>query len=230
MGYCSRSQARSLIEKGRVSVNDLVVRDPLVWVDTNRDQITVDGQQVSSAAKVYLVLNKPRGLVTTASDEQGRETVYSCLKDPSLPYVSPVGRLDKASEGLLLFTNDSRWAAKILDPATHLAKTYHVQINCMIDDCLMEQIRAGVMYEGTMLTVKKVRLLRQGQRNSWLEMVLDQGKNRHLRNMMLVLEVNVLRLMRVAIGPLVLGQLRKGEYRHLTAEERDELVSSDNPG
>jgi 23S rRNA pseudouridine2605 synthase len=199
-------------------------------VNLRDNRITVDGRQVAAAARVYLMLNKPRGLVTTASDEQGRETVYSCLEDASLPYVSAVGRLDKASEGILLFTNDSRWAAAILDPAAGLDKIYHVQIDCLADDQLLQRIGVGVMFKGTRLTVKKVRLLRQGQRNSWLEIVLDEGKNRHIRNMMLALETNVLRLVRVAIGPLVLGQLGKGEYRHLTTEERDELTSSDGSG
>ncbi len=172
---------------------------------------------------MYLMLNKPRGLVTTTSDERGRKTVYQCLTDSSLPWVSPVGRLDKASEGLLLFTNDTQWSARILDPATHLDKTYHAQINCVADDHLLEQMRDGVEDAGETLRAKSVRLLRHGRRNSWLEIVLDEGKNRHIRRMLDVLDVSVLRLMRVSIGSLELGELKKGEYRHLTAVERDAL-------
>ena len=206
-----------------MQVNGAVQRAPSLRVDVRRDRITVDGQRVTAAAKVYLMLNKPRGLMTTTSDERGRETVYQCLTDPSLPWVSPVGRLDKASEGLLLFTNDTQWAASILAPATHLDKTYHAQINCVADDHLLEQMRNGVVDAGETLRAKSVRLLRHGRRNSWLEIVLDEGKNRHIRRMLEALDVSVLRLMRVSIGPLELGELKKGEYRHLTVAERDAL-------
>ena len=223
LGYCSRTQAQALIRAGRVQVNGTVQRAPSLRVDVRRDRITVDGQRVTAADKVYLMLNKPRGLVTTAADERGRETVYRCLTDPSLPWVSPVGRLDKASEGLLLFTNDTQWAARILDPAARLDKIYHVQINRVADDHLLQQIQNGVVDAGECLRAKSVRLLRHGRRNSWLEIVLDEGKNRHIRRMLDSLGVSVLRLVRVSIGPLELGDLKKGEYRHLTMAERDAL-------
>ena len=221
LGCCSRTQAQTLIRAGRVQVNGAVQGAPSLRVDARRDRITVDGQRVTAAAKVYLMLNKPRGLVTTTTDERGRETVYHCLTDSSLPWVSPVGRLDKASEGLLLFTNDTQWAARILDPATHLDKTYHVQINCVADDHLREQMRNGVVNAGETLRATGVRLLRHGTRNSWLEIVLDEGKNRHIRRMLEALDVSVLRLVRISIGPLELGELKKSEYRHLTVAERD---------
>ena len=230
LGYCSRTQAQALLRAGRVQVNGAVQRAPSLRVDVRRDRITVDGQQVTAATKVYLMLNKPRGLVTTTSDERGRETVYHCLTDSSLPWVSPVGRLDKASEGLLLFTNDTHWAAQILDPATHLDKTYHVQINCVADEPLLEQLRAGVVDARETLRAKSVRVLRHGRRNSWLEIVLDEGKNRHIRRMLDALDVGVLRLVRVSIGPLELGELKKGEYRHLTAAERDAVLNGTGCG
>ena len=223
LGYCSRTQAQALIRAGRVQVNGTAQRAPSLRVDVRRDRITVDGQRVTAAAKVYLMLNKPRGLITTTSDERGRETVYRCLTDSSLPWVSPVGRLDKASEGLLLFTNDTQWAARILDPATHLDKTYHAQINRVADDHLLQQMRNGVIDAGESLRVKGVRLLRHGRRNSWFEIVLDEGKNRHIRRMLEALDVSALRLVRVSVGPLELGELKKGEYRHLTVAERDAL-------
>jgi 23S rRNA pseudouridine2605 synthase len=133
--------------------------------------------------------------------------------------------LDKASEGLLLFTNDTRWAAQITNPASHLDKTYHVQIGCLADSVLIGRLKQGLQEAGDFLAVKQARLLRQGTRNSWLEIVLDEGKNRHIRRLLEGLNVSVLRLVRTAIGPLELGNLSKGEFRCLTDRERAELKS-----
>ena len=225
LGYCSRSRAFALIHAGRVLVNGRVQRDAEARVHPGQDRLVVDGQPVHSPARVYLMLNKPRGLVTTAADEHQRETVFQCLQDPALPRLCPVGRLDKASEGLLLFTNDSAWAARITAPETHLDKTYHVQIDCLADDALLARLRTGARSEeGDWLAVKRAGVLRHGTRNSWLEIVLDEGKNRHLRRLLAALGVAVLRLVRVAIGPLELGPLAKGAYRHLTPQEARALA------
>src|SRR6202521_2182103 len=143
LGYCSRSEATELIRSGHVRLNGATRRDPETPVRVERDRIEVDHRIVGAEAKVYLMLNKPRGVVTTASDEKGRETVYSCL-DERLPWVGPVGRLDKASEGLLLLTNDSEWAARISDPNTHLDKTYHVQVGVVADENLAAALVQGV--------------------------------------------------------------------------------------
>ncbi len=164
------------------------------------------------------MLNKPRGVVTTASDEKGRETVYSLLGE-SLPWVGPVGRLDKASEGLLLLTNDSQWAARISDPDSHLDKTYHVQVSALADETLAGKLIRGVLAGGELLRAKRARILRSGEKNTWLEIVLDEGKNRQIRRIFEELGIEVLRLIRVQIGPLVLGQLAKCKFRALTAEE-----------
>ena len=170
------------------------------------------------------MLNKPRGLVTTASDEKGRETVYSCLRKEKFPWLAPVGRLDKASEGLLLFTNDSRWGANILDPQSHLEKSYHVQIDRVADENLIRQITRGVKTEdGDFLSVKRAKILRRGVRTCWLEIILDEGKNRHIRRLFSALEIKVLRLMRVAIGLLQLGTLNKGAYRRLAKHEIESM-------
>jgi 23S rRNA pseudouridine2605 synthase len=219
-GYCSRAQAAGLIRAGKVRVNGEVRRDPETPVHIAKDRIEVDGQQLKAAAKIYLVLNKPRGIVTTASDEKGRDTVYSLLGE-DLPWVAPVGRLDKASEGLLLLTNDSEWAARVTAPETHLDKTYHVQIGKITDEALLETLKAGIRTkEGETLKVNRASLLRQGERNSWLEIILDEGKNRHIRRMLESLGTEVLRLIRVAIGPLALGELAKGGVRALSGEEK----------
>jgi 23S rRNA pseudouridine2605 synthase len=223
LGYCSRSEAFDLIQAGRVRLNGATRRDPEAHVRLENARIEVDGQPVASAAQVYLMLNKPRGTVTTASDDKGRQTVYAFL-DSALPWLAPVGRLDKASEGLLLLTNDSEWAAQVLSPTSHLNKTYHVQIGRVADTTLLEAIGKGVRTEGgDFLRVSRVGILRGGERNTWLEIVLDEGKNRHIRRMLASLGVPVLRLVRVAIGPLLLGQLAKGRVRRLTHEEKQAL-------
>src|SRR3979411_1454989 len=154
MGYCSRSQAAALIRAGRVTLNQRLTRDPEKPVRMGVDRIAVDDTLVEEHSKIYLMMNKPRGVVATASDEKGRKTVYDLL-DPALPWVGPVGRLDKASEGLLLLTNDSEWAAKITDPVSHLDKKYHVQVNCIADVALLAKIsREGELARRGMLEAK----------------------------------------------------------------------------
>jgi 23S rRNA pseudouridine2605 synthase len=231
LGYCSRSQAAELIRSGRVSLNGNARRDPETPVSPQQDRIAVDGQSIEAIEKIYLMMNKPRGIVTTASDEKGRDTVYGVLSKAArssatlatkvLPWLAPVGRLDKASEGLLLLTNDSEWSARVAAPETHLEKTYHVQIARVADDSLVQSLARGVNAEdGEMLRAKRACLLRAGQKNCWLEIVLDEGKNRQIRRMLEVLNAEVLRLVRVAIGPLRLGDLAKGGSRLLTKNEK----------
>ncbi len=224
LGYCSRSQAAELIRAGRVRLNHTVRRNPEHPVHMGRDRVTVDGHPLAPEKRVYLIMNKPRGLVTTASDERGRETVYSLLEKIGLstPWVAPVGRLDKASEGLLLLTNDSEWGARIAAPETHLEKTYHVQIGTVADEELIRQLQSGVT-DDALLRARGVRLLRSGEKNCWLEIILDEGKNRQIRRMMEVFGIEVLRLVRVAIGPLELGTLPKGTVRELTTDEKHTL-------
>jgi 23S rRNA pseudouridine2605 synthase len=223
LGYCSRSRAAELIISGRVKWNGVIRRDPETPVHLGKDRIEIDGQPLARASEIYLALNKPRGVVTTTSDEKGRETVYSLLPE-NLSWLAPAGRLDKASEGLLLLTNDSEWAARITAPETHLNKTYHVQIGAIADEALLQKLRNGIRAsDGEFLCVKDVRVLRSGEQNSWVEIVLDEGKNRHIRRMLEALKIEVLRLVRVAIGPLALGALPKGATRSLSHEEKQAL-------
>jgi 23S rRNA pseudouridine2605 synthase len=223
LGYCSRSQAAELIHAGRVKLNGAMRRDPETPVQLRKDRIEIDGKPAARSEMIYLVLNKPRGVVTTASDEKGRETVYAYLPE-GLPWVAPVGRLDKASEGLLMMTNDSEWAARITAPQTHLGKTYHVQIGAVADEKLLEDLRSGIRAsDGELLRAKRVSIVRQGERNSWIEIVLEEGKNRQIRRMLEHFGIEVLRLVRVAIGPLELGELAKGATRSLSMEEKQAL-------
>ncbi|SMD19597.1 pseudouridine synthase [Rhizobium sp. RU36D] len=223
LGFCSRSQAEALVLAGRVAVGGRVTTSLETWVDLETDTITVDGTPVVAEALVYLMLNKPRGLVTTRHDPEGRPTVFDCLEGYSNAHISPVGRLDKASEGLLLFTNDTQFAQALLDPETHVAKTYHVQIDRLADDALIAALRAGVVHDGDRLSARSVRLLREGEKNAWLEIVLDEGKNRQIRRMLDANGVDCLRLVRVAIGDVTLGELDKGTVRPLTPSELESL-------
>ena len=226
LGYCSRSQAAELIRAGHIRLNSKLARDPETPVRPGHDKIEVDGRAIERERKVYLVMNKPRGLVTTAADEKGRETVYSILHQSgeNLPWVAPLGRLDKASEGLLLLTNDSEWAARVAAPETHLEKTYHVQIGTVSDEKFIFTMTRGVRTrEGDVLTATRCNLLRSGEKNCWLEITLDEGKNRQIRRMIEALGVEVLRLVRVAIGSLELGTLAKGTYRHLRPDEKQSI-------
>ncbi len=230
LGYCSRSQAAKLIRDGRVRLNGTAPRDPETPVRLGTDRIEIDAAPVNQEARIYLLVNKPRGFVTTASDEKGRDTVYALLPS-GLPWIAPVGRLDKASEGLLLLTNDSEWAARITAPDTHLDKTYHVQIQGTCSEDVLDSMARGVRTkEGEVLRAKSARILRQGNRNTWLAVVLDEGKNRQIRRVLEHFGVPVLRLVRVSIGPLVLDELRKGSCRSLSSEEKKALDVAMRPG
>src|ERR1700682_4503675 len=193
LAYCARSRAAELIAAGRVKLNGAVRRDPETPVHIGKDRIEIDGQPLESSSKIDLAINKPRGVVTTASDEKDRETVYAYLPE-GLSWIAPIGRLDKASEGWLLLTNDAEWAARITSPETHLDKTYHVKISAIADEALLQTLRNGICAsDGEFLRVKNVRMLRQGERHSWLEIVLDEGKNRHIRRMIEDLKREMLR-------------------------------------
>lgn len=219
LGYCSRTEAERLILDGRVRVDGKLARNPSLRLDMGRAGIAVDGEPVSAEQRVYLMLNKPRGMVTTRQDPDGRATVYACLDGLDLPFLAPVGRLDKASEGLLLFSNDTRWAQTILDPASGVEKTYHVQIDTVPDEAMLARLRAGATDGEERLTTRAATLLRHGRRNAWVEMVIDEGRNRQIRRIVEAAGANVLRLVRVGIGALALGELEKGAARPLRPEE-----------
>lgn len=222
LGLCSRSEGERLVRSGRVRVDGKVVRDIAFRVVPERVRIAIDETTAERAAPVYLALNKPRGVVTTRRDPQGRPTVYDALADAELTFVGPVGRLDQASEGLLLLTNDTQWAARLSDPALQVTKTYHVQVRGAPDEARLATLAAGIddAESGEQLSAVDVSLLRVGSRSSfWLSIVLDEGKNRQIRRMLSAVGWETMRLVRVAIGPLALGELAKGAWRHLTPDE-----------
>ena len=228
LGYCSRQHAAQLIRQGKVRLNGSIPKNPETPVRLGTDRIEVQGQSLKPAEKIYLMLNKPRGIITSVADEKGRDTVYSLLP-PDQTWLAPVGRLDKGSEGLLLLTNDSQWNARVTDPETHLDKTYHVQINAIADSRLIESLERGVKTERSeILRCKRASLLRTGEKNSWLEITLDEGKNRQIRRILEALGLEVLRLIRVSIGSLQLGDLPKSAHRPLTPAELTSINRSMN--
>jgi 23S rRNA pseudouridine2605 synthase len=220
LGYCSRSEAEAFVTAGRVTVNGQSVRNPSARVDPARDRIAVDGERVRAARRVYLALHKPIGLVTTASDELERPTVYMLLEGLDLPRVAPVGRLDIDSEGLLLFTNDTRWSQRVLDPEGKVDKIYHVQVAGTVDDALLARLGDDISDErGPVPGAKSARYLKKERRTTWIEIVLDEGRNRQIRRLLEAQGLELRRLVRVAIGPVQLGELGIGQSRTLTPEE-----------
>ena len=225
-GLCSRTEAARWISEGRVTVDGRTINNPEFPIIDGRHVVRVDGQPLDAPRRLHIVLNKPRGLVTTAQDEQGRDTVYRCFDGAGLPWLAPVGRLDKASEGLLLFSNDPQWAARLTDPSTGPDKTYHVQIDAIPDAAQLAALCSGVDDDGEFLRARQARLLRSGDKTAWLEVVLEEGRNRHIRRLLAAFDINVLRLVRVGIGRLPLGTLAKGAWRELEPHELDLLTAT----
>lgn len=223
LGWCSRAEAHVLVSAGRVSVDGRVVTDPSFRVDMRRARIAVDGAAVHAQARVYLMMNKPSGYVTTTSDELGRRTVYELLPRDA-PRINAVGRLDLASEGLLLFTNDTRWADRILDPRTHVDKVYEVQLSQPLSGADLGRAVAGVdAGRGDVLGFRAVTPMDRG--SDWIEVVLDEGKNRQIRRVLESLGYSVVRLIRTAVGSVRMGTLAQGLVRSLTAVETQSLAN-----
>ncbi len=225
LGYCSRSKAMELINNGLVKVNSKIYLDVKRRVNLDEDIIQVKNERLELKEKICIMLNKPKGLITTARDEKNRDTVFKCFEGYNIGYIFPVGRLDKASEGLLLFTNDSKWAEKILNPESHVEKVYHVQLNIIPDGNIIQKLIDGVEVNNELLKVKHVKVIRSGHKNSWIEITLEEGKNRQIRKMLSALDVKVLRLIRIAIGRLKLGDLKKGEFRSLSKTEAESVLN-----
>lgn len=230
-GFCSRSIAENLVREGRVSLRGKIVRDPDTPAYEN-DEIAVDGTPIEAAQKFYFAMNKPRGIVTTASDEKGRKTVMDLFREQyakmfpgkPVPHISPVGRLDAASEGLLLFTNDTQWADALLaprDPSFHL-KIYRVQVAGKPSAAELKQMEDGfnvpprVFGESEeFMHAERAAIASVGEKNCWLEITLSEGKNREIRRMLAHLGYEVMRLVRIQFDKYTIGDLKPGEIREI---------------
>ena len=217
-GMGSRSDARSWIGSGQVRVNGKVVQNPDHWVDLDRDRITFQGKPLRVAERIYILLYKPKGYITSYGDPQNRPTVYDLTKDAGA-WLAPVGRLDLDTSGLLLMTNDTAFAERIANPAHHIAKTYHVKASTLLTADQLEQLRGGIQLSDGPTRPALVRHLRDSARFTFLELTITEGRNRQVRRMIEALGSKVLKLVRVAIGPIRIGDLPIGKWRHLTAEE-----------
>ncbi len=217
-GLASRTEAERLIQSGRVRVNGTVVRDVEHWVDLERDRISVDGKALSKKKRVYLVLYKPTGYVTTRVDPDGRPTVYDLLLDVK-QWVFPVGRLDQDTSGLLLLTNDAQLAERITNPDFKVPKTYLVKVVPRFSDEQLDQLRNGVVLKDGPTRPAQVTRTRDSGNHTFFEITLTEGRNRQVRRMVEAAGGKTLKLVRIAIGSIRIANLPIGKYRELSEEE-----------
>ncbi len=225
-GLASRTMAREAIAAGRIKVNGRIVRDPDFWISPDRDAIHLDGNRLRQARKLYLLFYKPKGVITSRGDPGDRKTVYDCL-DGDLPWVSPVGRLDKDTSGLLLLTNDTEFADLVSSPNSGISKTYMVKASGLLSDEIIASLAEGVeLGRGEWAHPVSVRRLEDRAKYTWLEVVLTEGKNREVRRMIEAVGFKVLKLVRTRIGPCLLEGLESGKWRHLSKREISDIRAS----
>lgn len=222
-GVASRRKSEQLIEQGHVKVNGTRAKigDK---IDPKRDSVSVNGHKVIREKTLcYLMLHKPRGFITTMSDEMERKCVAELVRDYK-KRVYPIGRLDRESEGLLLMTNDGDFANAMMHPKRHVSKTYRVTIRPDIAQEQLEQMASGMFLDGRMTAPADVRVIRREEGRIVLEIVLYEGRNRQIRRMCEALGLEVARLKRIAVGPVKLGMLAPGKWRELTPDEVHKLM------
>jgi pseudouridine synthase len=217
-GIGSRTEARVWIAAGRVKVNGKVTRDPDQWIDMIRDRVRFDNEPLAARTHVYMLLYKPTGYLTTYKDPQGRPTVYDLI-DGVGTFVSPVGRLDLDTSGLLLMTNDNQFAERVTNPASHVPKTYLVKASKVLTDEQLQQLRDGIELSDGPTRPSVVIRLRDSAKYTHFEITLTEGRNRQVRRMVEALGATVLKLVRVKIGPIAIGSLPIGKWRPLTTAE-----------
>jgi 23S rRNA pseudouridine2605 synthase len=216
-GFASRRGAERLMLEGRVAVNGEIAREPGTKADLATDDVRVDGVRVKAPkAPVYLVLNKPRGFVTTRQDPEGRPTVMELV--PQVPGLFPVGRLDVTTEGLLLLTNDGAFAERVSHPRYEVPRVYHAKVHRVPDPPTLERLRRGVRVEGEFMSVDRVRVI-EADNNAWVEVALHEGKQHEVKRLLEAVGHPVSKLRRVAFGPVTVRGLEPGQFRPLTADE-----------
>jgi len=217
-GLGSRTDARKWIGAGRVKVNGRVIQTPDHWVDLERDSVTLDDEPIRPGEKIYLLLYKPKGYITTYKDPGGRPTVYDLIQDAG-QWVVPVGRLDQDSSGLLLLTNDTRFAERVTNPEYKVPKTYLVKASTLLSDEQLDELRQGVVLSDGETQPAKVKRVRDSARCTFVEITIREGRNRQVRRMIEAVGSKVLKLVRTGIGVLKIGDLPIGKYRELTPAE-----------
>ncbi len=217
-GVGSRVDARSWTHAGRVRVNGQITRNPDQWIDMKRDRVLFDGKPLVARERIYLLLYKPPGYLTTYKDPEGRPTVYDLIADAGT-FLSPVGRLDLDTSGLLLMTNDNQFAERVTNPTSHVPKTYLVKASAVLTDTQLQQLRDGIELADGPTRPALVTRLRDSGKYTHFEITLTEGRNRQVRRMVEALEAKVLKLVRVRIGHIAIGRLPIGKWRLLTAAE-----------
>jgi 23S rRNA pseudouridine2605 synthase len=217
-GVGSRTEARSWVHAGRVTVNGEPTQNPDQWVDMERDRVRLDGKPLESRERVYVLLYKPTGYLTTYKDPKGRPTVYDLVKDVGT-FLSPVGRLDLDTSGLLLMTNDTRLAERVTNPESHVPKTYLVTAAPALSEAQLQRLRAGVELSDGPTRPAQVTRVRDSPQGTRFEIVLTEGRNRQVRRMVEALDARVLELVRIKLGPIAIGALPIGTWRMLTRAE-----------
>jgi 23S rRNA pseudouridine2605 synthase len=227
-GLGSRTEARQWIGAGRVQVNGKVVQTPDRWVDLERDKVTLDGKPVRAPDRIYLLLYKPTGYLTTFKDPQHRPTVYDLIQDAGR-WVVPVGRLDLDTSGLLLLTNDTRFAERVTNPDYKIPKTYLVKASTVLSDEQLETLRRGVVLSDGPTQPAVVERVRDSAKYTFVEITISEGRNRQVRRMIEAVGAKVLKLVRTQIGGLRIGDLPIGKYRELTPAEVRSLIAPNSP-
>ncbi|HKH72855.1 MAG TPA: pseudouridine synthase [Vicinamibacterales bacterium] len=225
-GIGSRVEARSWIHAGRVKVNGALIRNPDHWVDMKRDRVQFDGKPLTARERIYLLLYKPTGYLTTYKDPQGRPTVYDLIADVGT-FLSPVGRLDLDTSGLLLMTNDNQLAELVTNPQSHVAKTYLVKASILLSDAQLDQLRDGIELTDGVTRPAVVSRVRDSAKYTHFEITLTEGRNRQVRRMVEVLGARVLKLVRVRVGKIGIGTLPIGKWRLLTRSEVASLMGEE---
>jgi 23S rRNA pseudouridine2605 synthase len=226
-GLGSRTEARKWIAAGRVQVNGRKVTDPDHWMDLQRDRVSFDGRPLREVRRVYLLLYKPKGYLTTYRDPQGRPTIYDLLPDRDR-YLFPVGRLDLDTSGLLILTNDSAFAERLTNPDYKVPKTYLVKASTNLTDAQLDELRRGVALRDGPTRQARVERIRESGGKTVFEITIAEGRNRQVRRMVEALDAKVLKLVRVAIGGIRIGELQIGKARELTLREVADLMRTQN--